>query len=141
MDKPWLLEPDRIEFQHAGFPCLVLRHRHGHLCGYVAIPPGHPWHGKAYDEIDADVHGGLTYADACNGVVCHAPKPGEPDDVWWLGFDAAHFGDLQPFLAERLAALPEPLRYDFSDCDTYRTVTYMRGECERLAEQAKETRP
>ena len=29
--------------------------------GYVLIPQGHPLHGKHYDEIDVDVHCGLTF--------------------------------------------------------------------------------
>jgi hypothetical protein len=49
--------------------------------GYIIIPPGHPWHGMDYVEIDASVHGGLTYAAA------------EGDDGWMIGFDTAHYGD------------------------------------------------
>lgn len=33
------------------------------------------------------VHGGLTYSDRCHDDICHVPAPGEPDDVWWFGFD------------------------------------------------------
>src|SRR5215510_304522 len=28
--------------------------------------------------------------------ICHTPSPGEPDNVWWLGFDCCHLGDLYP---------------------------------------------
>ena len=28
--------------------------------------------------------------------ICHIPDQGEPDDVWWLGFDCLHGGDLAP---------------------------------------------
>jgi hypothetical protein len=101
---PWQDEPDRVLFEAHGFPCLIVRVPHsGHLCGYVAVPPGHPWHGKGYDDVRTkdgewpDAHGGLTYAGACSGTICHVPKPGEPDDVWWLGFDHAHCGDSSPF--------------------------------------------
>jgi hypothetical protein len=65
---PWDNEPDRIEFEHAGFPCLITRQALGHLCGYVAVPPGHKAHGRDYDALDVSVHGGLTYPplwDAC----------------------------------------------------------------------------
>lgn len=97
-DGPWQTEPDRREWKHAGFPCLIVRVAgHGALCGYVAVPPGHPWHGKSYNELDVPgVHGGLTYSDKCHGAVCHVPAPGEPDDVWWMGFDHAHCDDLCP---------------------------------------------
>ncbi len=32
----WDSEPDREEFRHAGFPCLVVRGPMGALCGYTA---------------------------------------------------------------------------------------------------------
>lgn len=82
----------REEFRSPdGFACLIRRTNIGIWCGYVAVPPGHPWHGKHYDAVDADVHGGLTYAEPCSGEICHVPQPGESDDVWWLGFDCGHY--------------------------------------------------
>jgi hypothetical protein len=42
--------------------CSIHKHESGHLCGYIGLPKAHPWHGKDYDDIDAEVHGGLTYA-------------------------------------------------------------------------------
>lgn len=46
---PWQDEPDRLDFEHAGFACIVLRVREsGHLCGYVGVPNGHPLYGVAY---------------------------------------------------------------------------------------------
>lgn len=123
---PWDDEPDRVDFEHAGRRCLMLRNlRLGHWCGYVAVPPGHPYYGKDYDGLDVEVHGGLTYADACAGDICHKAKPGEPDDLWWLGFDCGHFLDLVPFRHD--SDLPEK--------EIYRDVAYVRAECERLAEQ------
>lgn len=99
LEGPWQNEPDRVEFEHKGFPCLMVRQPHsGHWCGYVGLPPGHKFYQKDYQEIEwaADAHGGLTYSNACQGDVCHTPKEGEPDDVWWLGFDCAHSGDYCP---------------------------------------------
>jgi hypothetical protein len=141
---PWDDEPDRVEFvTEAGFPAIIRRVPSGHLCGYVAVPPGHPAHGKTYGrtwetdekgETDFDrpvpnvvedlvVHGGITYAEPCDHDVgvCHVPAPGESDDVWWLGFDAAHGGDVSPAYS--------------SGYGSYRTVAYMRDECESLAKQ------
>jgi len=127
-DGPWQGEPDRLEFEHAGMPCLLLRN--SSWCGYVGVPPGHPWHGRDYDEVlpYPDVHGGLTYAASCNGLICHVPKPGESDDVWWLGFDCAHSGDLCLYSL----VLDRPRGYE-----TYRDIGYVRRETERLAEQVK----
>ncbi len=132
-DGPWQTEPDRKEWEHAGFPCLIVRvESHGALCGYVAVPPGHPWHGKGYDDIDgADVHGGLTYASKCSGKVCHVPKPGESDDVWWLGFDHAHSGDASPAYDARHRSL------GLLDDNIYRDMAYATAGVEALAEAAE----
>ncbi len=132
---PWQDEPDRVEFEHLGFPCLIIRQAHsGGLCGYVAVPPGHPWHGVdfagcASDVEHPDVHGGVTYSRKC----CHVPKPGEPDDVWWLGFDHAHCDDLSP----RDANDPDSRTRHF---ETYRDIAYVRQGVESLARQAAEVR-
>jgi hypothetical protein len=93
---PWDQEPDRDLWKHAGLACLVNRGPMGAWCGYVAVPPGHPAHRKHYNEVDVEVHGGLTYSEECQGVICHTPKPGEPDDVWWLGFDCGHTRKQRP---------------------------------------------
>lgn len=145
---PWHDEPDRLEFDHAGFTCLLLRN--AAWCGYVAVPPGHPWHGKNYDDVRTvnadgdedwpDVHGGLTYSGECSGHICHVPKPGEPDDVWWVGFDCNHHGDLS------MSTLWMGVRYPDSSLwggrgESYRDVEYVRWQTERLAAQAKAVQP
>jgi hypothetical protein len=128
---PWQIEPDRLEWRHAGFPCLMVRQPHtGHWCGYVGVPPGHPYHGADYEKPGVEVHGGLTYARDCQGHVCHTAQPGEPEHVWWFGFDCAHAGDLSPAMRARL---PLDLRMD--DYETYKTVDYVQAETNRLAEQ------
>lgn len=105
---PWLNEPDRVEWRMPELPglvCLAARGPSGSWCGYVAVPPGHPLHGKGYEDVSCSVHGGLTFADRCQpgGLICHVPAPGEPDDVWWLGFDCAHGGDYSPALKASMA--------------------------------------
>jgi hypothetical protein len=123
---PWDDEPDRVEFEHAGLPCLLNRGGDGAWCGYAAVPPGHPLHGQGYDVPAVEVHGGLTYANECAGAICHVPKPGEPDDVWWFGFDCAHAWDLTPETVRYGGCLPDAV---------YRTMAYARRATERLAEQ------
>ncbi len=59
-------------------------------CGYIGIPKGHPWYGKEYADIEADVHGRLTYASFDNPSA--KPKSTQ-DGLWWIGFDCAHGGD------------------------------------------------
>lgn len=127
---PWKGEPDRVEFRHAGLPCLLKRNDDmGTWCGYAAVPPGHPAHGKPYDDVPVQAHGGLTYADACSGSICHVPKPGEPDDVWWLGFDCCHGGDVVPMFVTM------GMRSWFGRAEKYRDVAYVRRETKRLAQQ------
>lgn len=113
----WETEPNQRDFEHAGFQCHIMRTRRmGHLCGYVDVPEGHPWYGLGYDAITGvDVHGGLTYARAT-------------DNVWRIGFDCGHAGDLIPGMVE----LYGPRDYG----DIYRTIGYVEAECRKLAEQA-----
>ena len=129
---PWDHEPeDRIEWRgEHGRPCLMVRSPMGAWCGYVAVEPGHPWHGKAHTELpEVEAHGGLSYHGPCveGGAICHVPADGEPDDVWWLGFDCAHSWDVVPSMA------------GFASADSsYRDITEVRYEVERLADQAHE---
>ena len=130
----WDNEPeDRIEWRSSdGVPCLMVRSRMGAWCGYAAVGPDHPWHGKDYghDDVSVDVHGGLTYANRCQaggGPICHVPLPGEPDPVWWFGFDCLHLGDMYPGEGYRI----DPM-------SSYRSREYVRRQVESLAEQLVE---
>lgn len=67
-------------------------------------------------------------------AICHLPEPGEPDDVWWFGFDCAHAGDLMPGINAVLAEIGSPSLPRYGD-ETYRDVAYVAGECARLAQQ------
>ena len=126
----WENEPD-MKFWidgASGYDCLILRMEwSGHLTVYVRVPVGHPWHGKDYDAIDADVHGGLTYASDRRPMrIIDGEKAEVPDapQGYWVGFDAAHLGDLTP-------------RYPH-ETDTYRDMDYMANECALLAKQARD---
>jgi len=136
-DGPWQTEPDRVEWRHAGLPCLIRRSPGvtGVWCGYVAVPPGHPAHGAGYDDVAVDVHGGLTYAGDCDGDegvgICHVPRPGEPADVYWLGFDCGHAFDICPALEARYRDLA-------TRDQVYRDLAYVTAETESLAEQLAE---
>jgi len=106
---PWENEPDKAQWIDADtdLDCLAVRNHMGAWCGYVGVPPGHPWHGRGYsDDVfnGVEVHGGLTFSEFCRedvdpettAAVCHVPEPGRPDHVWWLGFDCAHYLDYLP---------------------------------------------
>lgn len=129
---PWDAEPDLIEWrdEDTGYPCLVVRGPMGALCGYVGVPPDHPWHGQDYGIPDVEAPGGLTYADACAGNICHVPLPGEPDGVWWFGFDCAHSWDIVPGMIKYLGmggGLGE----------SYKDIGYVQRACASLADQLK----
>jgi hypothetical protein len=142
---PWADEPDKEQFsdEATGLPCLIKRSGlSGALCGYVGVPEGHPWHGKDYQDLDdvVGVHGGLTYADSCEEgpegtTICHVPGPGEPEPLWWLGFDCHHAWDIGPAMKAR--ERERGYEIDITD-SSYKPVAYVREQCAGLAQQAAE---
>jgi len=145
-DGPWQHEPDKVQWtdQATGMACLAKRHReNGFLCGYVGVATAHPWHGKEINDGDIwqlEVHGGISYTDPCEvdapeaTGICHVPDPGEPDGLWWFGFDCGHCFDHSPGAAT--AARRYGLEADpDDDARTYRTLHFVRDECARLAGQ------
>lgn len=148
---PWDDEPDRLEFTSHGFPCILHRGFLGNWCGYVGLPPGHKLYGVGYDDVydilpELSVHGGLTYSEHCQGPVCHVPKPGEPDEAWWLGFDCCHGGDYSPshgrLRKDYLLRTPKneqaPGLFEMQEWETYRDVYYAEQETISLAKQLSE---
>jgi hypothetical protein len=131
---PWQSEPDKVQWPDpaTGLPCLIVRNYGGALCGYVGVSEGHPYFKKEYGDVDVSVHGGLTYSGLCTGHICHIPEPGEPDHVWWLGFDCGHFMDVSPAY---LARHPEESVFSRG---YYRDLTYVREQVTQLAAQLKE---
>lgn len=113
---------------HAGFQWIVTNNGRGYRCGYVQIPPGHPWHGTGYDEITAKCHGGLTFSEP--DVEC---GNGGADDAWWIGFDCAHSFDLGD---PQLPGYSARLSYVGRD-SVVRSQQYVEAECRSLCEQAK----
>jgi hypothetical protein len=162
----WQEEPDKVQWpdEATGLPCLAVRNGMGNWCGYVGVAVGHPWHGKDYgdaigpctDKCDPEyhwdhriesiieVHGGVTFADACqpredeSRGICHAPDMGEPDHVWWFGFDCGHSDDLSPAMMarERKSVFGET-RYGSNWQPTYKALGYVRAEVAKLAQQLK----
>ena len=143
---PWDDEPDYRHWVHAatGLDCLIVRNHMGALCGYVGVSEGHPWHGVGYDDIEerhaeawVPSHGGLTYASACSGDICHAADH-EGAPTWWVGFDCGHAGDLLPSVAGMLRRLRQESWYPARQSlglreDVYRELQYVAGACEDLA--------
>jgi len=129
--KPYRLER---EWKHAGLSCAItLTRDHGHRCGYVRLPPGHPAHGKDFEtvpeEVDANVHGGITFTEL---EPCTDHDDGQG---WWLGFDFAHSFDAH----DEPGFEPDYLRgYRELSGGHYWTEAEVAAECERLAEQLAE---
>ena len=115
LSKPWLTEPAKLEWLHepTGLRCMILRHQSmQHLCGYVKLPDGWTDIGESFN-----VHGGVTFTGEL-----------QPEaEGYWIGFDCAHSGDLTPFML------------GLGPCSgTYRTIDYVKSECENLATGIKE---
>ena len=130
---PWEAEPDKVQWtcSRTELPCLAVRNRRvGRWCGYVGVFEGHPWYGVDYGDVQPspDVHGGLTFSGSCAEEgdearsICHVPEPGEPGEVWWLGFDFGHSGDLSPVSA---AARRERGENEAPNGETYKTLGYV----------------
>lgn len=141
---PWDSEPDKVQWkdEKTGMPCLAVRHgTSGHWCGYVGVNPDHPLYEKDYGAPSVDVHWGLTFADSCQKSesesvgVCHVPEPGEPDHVWWFGFDCAHCEDFSP----------RDKKYEkergWSTYGTYKTLRFVQNQCAHLASQLAQDAP
>lgn len=135
-DGPWQEEPDKKQWQDkaTGLPCLIVRGPVGALCGYVGVPQEHPDHENDYDNVEVDVHGGLTFAGFCapgepEEGICHKIEPGDAEKIFWFGFDCAHWQDLTPGQASYVGKSA-----------TYRTFSWVEAEVTRLAKQLSELR-
>lgn len=134
----WQDEPDLLMWLAKTPPhyrCQVARSYFGSLCGYVAIPPGHPAHGLHQSQLgNLPSHRGLTWSGPATG------------DHWVVGFDCGHAFDIQPatdFRLRRQQITPpheDPWVRSF-DADMpafmqyrYRDLPYVRGLVEALAE-------
>lgn len=131
----WQDEPDKEQWidKETGLPCLLVRSFSGALCGYVGVSRNHPAYKKDWDDVEVEVHGGLTFAAKCdpspNARICHVVEDGEDDKVWWLGFDCAHAFDISP---NHLKLFGGPL-----GLQTYKDVDFVKNECASLAKQLK----
>jgi len=135
---PWSNEPDKIVWVDptTGLDCMIVRNPElGNLCGYVGVPLDSKLANVAYDDLDVNCHGGLTYGAKCEGRVCHISDY----EVYWFGFDCAHFEDMSPGTrALFIRSFSFPSGRDYFGHGTYRDVSYVRDEVTQLAAQIKE---
>lgn len=97
-------------WEYKSLKCKVKFLFQSYRCGYVGVQKGHPDYGKSYDDVDVDVHGGLTYGEQ-----------GE-DNFYWLGFDCAYSGDFIKGVSEHKG-------------DFFWTLEEVIKETNKLAEQ------
>ncbi len=134
--------------EHLGFEWQVVHNGRGIRCGYVRVPPGHPWHGKHWDDdpvSSVSVHGGITF-----GAADKPCEKGGPDNAWWLGFDCCHAGDRPDPSLPNTMQLPSEYQammpiLDLADSmfshskpgdSGVRSQEYVESECRSLCEQA-----
>ena len=130
----WSGEVDLVRWvdKATGLPCVVYRTDMGSLCGYIGIKETLStmyslFYGLGYeDELlgEVRVHGGLTFSGKFNNVE-EIYK-----DVWWFGFDCAHFMDIVPQLREMFLS-----RSGAKEGGTYKDIGYVTSEVESLALQ------
>jgi len=134
--KPWEEEPDFLEFEANGFVCQIRRHPSlGILNGYMRVPVDHPWYPSMgterywhhYNQIEADVHGGLTFSNTFEE--CYMEQEIQDRHHYYIGFDCGHCGDYIPHSEYQIP--------HFSGGNgVYRDINYVRKNLISLTRQA-----
>jgi hypothetical protein len=157
---PWDAEEDRYEWWYKEYPCIIMRNGAGSLCGYIGLPPGHPWYNRSYGSLcgwddddshpsyDIDVHGGLTYSDSDRTHELTPKPPPRLRKIVVLGapppkplaapipFEAWWLGFDAGHSFDLVPLLAS--RGLSMDGSRYRTFEYVKAEVEKLADQAIE---
>jgi hypothetical protein len=76
-----IVEHDSIDIY--GHRLVVIFTPLGHRCGYVGVYENSPLRNVEYDDLDVNVHGGLTFSGNLNA----------DESQWFFGFDCAHIFD------------------------------------------------
>lgn len=117
-------------------PCLP------HYCGYVGVKANNSQFEKEYDSIEnINIHEGLIYSDRKEDYPVTKSK-----DIWWFGFDTAHFNDYIDWEAGKELLETEEEKKENKemkkimnnhDGSTLRTLEYVYNQCESLSRQLK----
>jgi hypothetical protein len=128
----WLSEPDICSWDHK-LPCLALRDMQlGIWKGFVAIDGYHPFYGQCIDdllnvpaalEIFFCVHGGLSMSGRLPAKYKKYAK-----NLWWIGMETSHGGDLMPLLKLEGEDVNNP-----TSSQTYKDLRFIRRETNKLA--------
>lgn len=128
-EKIWENEPNYKTFMLGDYHCVIIRNRSlGHLCGYVGVSYDHPFYAKHYSEFGelVRVHGELTYS--AYGI----KKLNENPNMWYLGFDCAHYGDFVPSMENLFHFKKEEY------AKSYKTIEFVENELVQLVDQLEE---
>lgn len=134
------------DFECLGLRCVVIFTKRGYRCGYVGVTSSHPLHGISYSIKSKylnfntpyyyfDVHGGITYSNN------HETYPIKSNNLWWFGFDTAHYRDSRDLnLALKYNLITKEsydIESDFTSifAGTVKSLKYCIKECQSLAKQ------
>jgi hypothetical protein len=132
---------------YKGHEYLITFTEHGHRCGYVAIPSG-----VTVDTDDINCHGGVTFEDEHHHAKSLLPVP--CNDTW-IGFDAAHWGDMpcrdtsrkyfgHSDVALKKIKIMEEIHKDIHEMESkdpsfsHKTFEYMEEQCKSVIDQLLE---
>ncbi len=119
------------------FPCAILKgdgHPFTHLCGYVGVPPSHPWYGKDDSDMrNVEVHGGISWQAHEQG--------GHPTQIAFLqrkadAFDERPSTGLSNFYRRWLEEAKEAKPGPGYPCDTGQDVWWIGFDCNHLWDQS-----
>lgn len=99
-----------------------------HPTAYIKIPEDSKYYGKDMEEIDLNVHGGVTYANNCLYI-----SENQKIDGWFIGWDYAHYGDYAGY--EEL--LPQKIRVGGKKWTTKEIFKEVKEACYQI-QNAKE---
>lgn len=104
-----------LKFDYRGIKAKVVRQtKYGYLCGYILVSSDST--GEMMDDLDIIAHGGITY-----------------DREGWLGFDCAHYGDLNIEMLRLLKDSEISTEYE-----TYKDLSYVIGNLKKMIDKIKE---
>ena len=81
-----------FNFKYLNYDCMIIYEGFYHN-GYVGFTKNHPFYGLNYNDIDIDVHGGLTFSQF--GGEYHPEFNDNNEKLYWIGFDCQHHDDLE----------------------------------------------
>jgi len=146
-DKEYLMINPHVVAEDGGiykdYEYLITFNDMGFRCGYVAIKQDHKLYNDHYDNMDLNVHGGVTFSNKSDHVL-------DPDLIKtscadkWVGFDAGHAYDGHDLELSKkyfnINDVPNKYGYIFgpnsmSTNQEVRTKEYMIEQCKELIDQ------